>query len=722
MNDPAWLAGNSRYLAGELAALRQRLEALAASSPPSAGSSGAPAGAFPTPAEEAAPPPPSPQTPRRHRFLWHNRAGATQPAPGPSQPAPVPSQPRDPGAGQPESAAQPAGPAAVPGPASAGDPALVQLARRFGLTDFERQTLLLCAAMELDTRIPGLCARAQGDPGRPYPTFGLAFVAFDDPAWDVLSPERPLRHWQLIEISQHAAQPLVSSALKADERIASYLKGLNYLDDRLAPLVAEVSVDDAPLPASQQEVADTIVDALGLRQGVHPLTTFQLLGGDRESKLAVAQAAASRLGLTLYQLTADAVPSQAAEQEHLVRLWQRESALLPMSLFADTAGLDRAPNTQLAAILRICGRDLGLTFVGADEPWPELAGMSVTLEVRKPQPAEQREAWSAALGAAAGDQPARLAGQFNFNIPAIRRIAAGAGSPADAEALWDACLRESRPSLEHLAQVIDPKAGWDDLVLPDKEKRLLRQITDQVGVRMAVYDDWGFRDRMNRGLGISVLFAGDSGNGKTMAGEVIAGELRLLLYRIDLSAVVSKYIGETEKNLRKLFDAAEDGGAILFFDEADALFGKRSEVKDSHDRYANIEISYLLQRMEAYRGLAILATNNKSALDSAFLRRLRFIVDFPFPGAAERKAIWRNVFPASTPVAAELDYEHLARFNLAGGSIHNIAVNSAFLAAKAGTAVTMPLVLEAARTEFGKLGKPVNEADFRCLEPVEEAG
>jgi len=721
MNDSARLADNSRYLAEELAALRQRLEALAASSPPSAGSSGVPAGASPTPAEKAVPPSPSGRTPPRHRFLRRNRASATPPASAPSQP-PVP------GAGQHESAAQPAGPAGVPsparvpGPASAGDPALVLLARRFDLTDFERKTLLLCAAMELDTRIPGLCARAQGDPGRPYPTFGLAFVAFDDPAWDVLSPERPLRYWQLIEISQQAAQPLVSSALKADERITSYLKGLNYLDDRLAPLVAAVSVDDTSLPASQQAVTGTIVDALGPRQGVRPLTTFQLLGGDRESKLAVARAAASRLGLTLYQLTADAVPSQAAEQEHLVRLWQRESALLPISLFVDTAGLDRASNPQLAAILRICGRDLGLTFVGADEPWPELAGMSVTLEVRKPQPAEQREAWSAALGAEAGDQPARLAGQFNFNIPAIRRIAAGAGSPADADALWDACLRESRPSLEHLAQVIDPKAGWDDLVLPDKEKRLLRQITDQVGVRMAVYDDWGFRDRMNRGLGISVLFAGDSGNGKTMAGEVIAGELRLLLYRIDLSAVVSKYIGETEKNLRKLFDAAEDGGAILFFDEADALFGKRSEVKDSHDRYANIEISYLLQRMEAYRGLAILATNNKSALDSAFLRRLRFIVDFPFPGAAERKAIWRNVFPASTPVADELDYEHLARFNLAGGSIHNIAVNSAFLAAKAGTAVTMPLVLEAVRTEFGKLGKPVNEADFRCLEPVEEAG
>jgi SpoVK/Ycf46/Vps4 family AAA+-type ATPase len=202
-----------------------------------------------------------------------------------------------------------------------------------------------------------------------------------------------------------------------------------------------------------------------------------------------------------------------------------------------------------------------------------------------------------------------------------------------------------------------------------------------------------------------------------MAAEVIANELRLNLYRIDLSAVVSKYIGETEKNLRRMFDAAENGGAILFFDEADALFGKRSEVKDSHDRYANIEINYLLQRMEAYRGLAILATNMKSALDTAFLRRLRFIVRFPFPGAAERKAIWQRVFPQDMPKNA-LDYDRLARLNVTGGHIHNIAINAAFLAARAGSPVTMALVLEAARAEFRKIERPINEADFRWQEPA----
>jgi SpoVK/Ycf46/Vps4 family AAA+-type ATPase len=236
-----------------------------------------------------------------------------------------------------------------------------------------------------------------------------------------------------------------------------------------------------------------------------------------------------------------------------------------------------------------------------------------------------------------------------------------------------------------------------------------------VAHRAAVYDTFGFRDRMNRGLGISVLFAGESGTGKTMAAEVLADALGLMLYRIDLSAVVSKYIGETEKNLRKLFDAAEGGGAILFFDEADALFGKRSEVKDSHDRYANIEINYLLQRMEAFGGLAVLATNLKSAMDTAFLRRLRFVVNFPFPGASERAAIWSGIFPADTPLG-DLDYGRLARLHLTGGSIQNIAVNAAFAAAQAGGHVTMSVLLAAARTEFRKLDKPINEADFRWLE------
>jgi SpoVK/Ycf46/Vps4 family AAA+-type ATPase len=266
--------------------------------------------------------------------------------------------------------------------------------------------------------------------------------------------------------------------------------------------------------------------------------------------------------------------------------------------------------------------------------------------------------------------------------------------------------------MDELAQHIEPLATWNDLVLPEPQRATLREIAAHVRRMSVVYGDWGFAGKSTRGLGISALFSGASGTGKTMAAEVLANELALALYRIDLSAVVSKYIGETEKNLRRLFDAAEETGAILFFDEADALFGRRSEVKDSHDRYANIEVSYLLQQMEAYRGLAILTTNFKSALDPAFLRRIRFIVNFPFPDAGQRAEIWRRVFPSQTPVAG-IDVGRLTQLNVAGGSIRNIAMNAAFLAADAGEPVRMSHLLAAARGEYAKLEKPMTDAEFR---------
>ena len=280
-----------------------------------------------------------------------------------------------------------------------------------------------------------------------------------------------------------------------------------------------------------------------------------------------------------------------------------------------------------------------------------------------------------------------------------------------ADLLWEICRRQARPRLDELAQRIEPAATWEDLVLPEAQRQTLREITIHVRHRTTVYETWGFSEKGTRGLGISALFAGASGTGKTMAAEVLAHTLRLDLYRIDLSQVVSKYIGETEKNLRKVFDAAEGGAAILLFDEADALFGKRSEVKDSHDRYANVEVSYLLQRMEAYRGLAILTTNMKAALDAAFLRRIRFVVQFPFPDQAQRAEIWRRIFPQAVPTEG-LDWERLARLNVAGGHIRNIAMNATFLAADAGEAVTMRHLLQAARGEYAKLEKPLTEAEI----------
>ena len=314
--------------------------------------------------------------------------------------------------------------------------------------------------------------------------------------------------------------------------------------------------------------------------------------------------------------------------------------------------------------------------------------------------------------------------QFDLSPDAIRaataealgRIEAPSQEAGPAEtlgpALWDACRAQARPRLDDLAQRLEPRAGWDDLVLPAAQLRVLREVAVHVRRRATVYERWGFGARGARGLGIAALFAGPSGTGKTLAAEVLAGDLRLDLYRIDLAAVVSKYVGETEKNLRRVFDAAEAGGAVLLFDEADALFGKRSEVSDAHDRYANIEVGYLLQRMEAYRGLALLTTNMKSALDPAFLRRLRFVVQFPFPDAAQRAQIWRRAFPAADARCTGSTPQALARLSVAGGNIRNIALGAAFLAADAGEAVQMHHLLRAAQGEYAKLERTLTEAEL----------
>jgi SpoVK/Ycf46/Vps4 family AAA+-type ATPase len=336
------------------------------------------------------------------------------------------------------------------------------------------------------------------------------------------------------------------------------------------------------------------------------------------------------------------------------------------------------------------------------------------VEIAPPTSNEQRTAWQQHLQAsAASNIPELLSGQFELSLTSIDRIVKQLNASNVAEistlrtTLWDACRNACRPMLEDLVQRIDTKATWEDLVVPADQMHLLKQITGQVRHRSKVLDDWGLRSRLNRGFGVTVLFSGESGTGKTMAAEVIANDLRLDLFRIDLSSVVNKYIGETEKNLRKLFDAAESGGAILFFDEADALFGKRSEVKDSHDRYANIETNYLLQRLESFRGLAILASNNKSNMDSAYLRRLRFVVDFTFPEAAQRKEIWRRVFPSETPLSA-FDATQLAKIGISGGNIHNIALNAAFAAAATRDSIDMSCLLDSAKSELIKAQKPLS--------------
>jgi hypothetical protein len=706
-NGMAWQKGNAQYLSAAMAWLRACLEQFAAQQPENQTSLALP----PLPVAEG------------RRSVWRHFLGAPPELPLRTSSLLL--------AGAGTHIDQRVAQAAAAMEAAANEmnppPALVIMTQRLGLTQFEQQVLILCLGMELDTGVAGLCARCQQDPGRPFPTFALAFSLFEGASWEALSPERTLRFWRLIEISQPGGQPLTTSALRTDERIVNYIKGLNYLDDRLLPMLTPIDQQTVgpDLPPSHRDAVEAIIRRLKLVDDANrSLPIVQLLGADAASKQLVAGEVATAIGVQLYRLPAILLPTQAADIETLARLWQRESLLLPLALYLDTLGSsgDPAASGPSSPVTRLLERVEGAVFLDARESWPGLHKLTVSRDITKPSAAEQAAAWQSALGLAAGESPGQLAAQFNLSFSAIRQLARDALSePTDQpplrDRLWEACLASTRPQLDVLAERITPQATWNDIVLPDAESALLRHIAEQVAQRTTVYEKWGFGEKMSRGLGISALFSGDSGTGKTMAAEVIANDLHLNLYRIDLSAVISKYIGETEKNLRRMFDAAENGGAILFFDEADALFGKRSEVKDSHDRYANIEINYLLQRMEQYRGLAILATNMKSALDTAFLRRLRFIVRFPFPGPAERKAIWQRVFPPDMPKSG-LDYDRLARLNVTGGHIHNIAINAAFLAARGGSPVTMTLVLDAARAEFRKIERPINEADFRWQEPT----
>ncbi|HEY7544943.1 MAG TPA: ATP-binding protein, partial [Blastocatellia bacterium] len=345
-----------------------------------------------------------------------------------------------------------------------------------------------------------------------------------------------------------------------------------------------------------------------------------------------------------------------------------------------------------------------------------------------PRVTESKRLWDSALAKcdrladeiSSGD----LAGKFRFSASQID----GALRTAENLARWRspgewritmadisaACRMQSAPRLGSLARKIDPVHTWREIVLPPDQLSQLRELCNEARYRHRVYGEWGFERKLSLGKGLNALFSGPPGTGKTMAAEVIASELQLDLYQIDLSQVVSKYIGETEKNLHQIFREAQMSQAILFFDEADALFGKRSEVKDAHDRYANIEVGYLLQKMEEYEGIAILATNLRENLDEAFVRRMRFIVEFPFPNQEYRQKIWEVIFPAEAPLGEDVDVERLARdIKLAGGNIRNIALAAAFYAASDGGRIVMPHIEQAARREFQKLGRTWDQAQTR---------
>ncbi len=588
--------------------------------------------------------------------------------------------------------------------------AIDRLCADFGLSRFERELLLLTAGVEMDGEIAALCAHSPAGHQRPWASFGLALAVLGEPHWSALSPGRPLRHWRLIEASDDAT--VVNARLRIDERVLHHLAGVDDPDPRLMPLLLPVPCPTVMAP-SQALLAERIAESLQRRGS--PLPLVQLTGNDGPGQRDVAAAVAAQLGLRLFVLAAGDIPANPMERHALERLWEREASLISAALLVEQQD---APAGHAA--LTFLERVVGVTLVAGPEPLP-CRREDLRAAVPKPTRTEQRALWQQAVGQAApelGPVLEGLAAEFRFSSDEIQRLArsvcGGVPDPAEAGAalLWRACRGHHRSQLGNLAQRIESAACWDDLILPEAQQDTLRRIASQVQHRLTVYEHWGFASQGNRGLGISVLFAGESGTGKTMAAEVLARELQLDLYRINLAAVVSKYIGETEKNLAQVFEAAEDSGAILLFDEADALFGKRSEVKDSHDRHANIEVSYLLQRMESYRGLAILTTNQKDALDAAFQRRLRFVVSFPFPDAEQRAAIWRRVFPAGTPLDG-VDPNQLARLQMAGGNIRNIALAAAFLAAEAGTPVGMEQLLAAAQSEASKRERPLAAAETR---------
>ncbi|QLE44373.1 ATP-binding protein [Nostoc sp. C052] len=590
-------------------------------------------------------------------------------------------------------------------------PALEKLTVAFQLTSFERDILVLCAGVELSASLGQLCSIIHSSPQLAYPTFSLALAALPESHWSALTPAAPLRRWRLIEVSN--GESLTQSRIRIDERVLHDLVGISYLDDRLQGWVTPISVL-GQLPPSHRSLAEQMAKQWSDFQG-SILPVIQLCNREpgNENAFSIAAAACALLGLQLYSLAAAAIPAAIAEREALARLWEREALLNPSVLLIDCAELDR---THRPTVLSFVETLQSIVILTRREPLQLLATRGIIyLDVNPLSTTEQLELWQTALGTVdLNGQLEGLVSQFKLNPLSIQSVCASVyseDSPPESDRLWDACRQQSRSRLDDLAQSIRAIATWQDLVLPDPQLQLLREIVAQVRQRIRVYETWEFAVRGSNGLGISALFAGASGTGKTLAAEVLAHELRLDLYRIDLSQVVSKYIGETEKNLRQVFDAAEASGAILLFDEADALFGKRSEVKDSHDRYANIEVSYLLQKMESYRGLAILTTNLKNAIDSAFLRRIRFVVQFPFPDAVQRIAIWQGMFSPKLPTI-DLDFTKLARLNITGGNIRNIALNAAFLAANDGESLQMKHLLQAAQGEYAKLEKPFTEVEM----------
>lgn len=589
-------------------------------------------------------------------------------------------------------APEPCDPAAVPAPM------ILELARRLGLSAAERQAVLFAAAAELCGTTAALVARFGAGP----PSVGLAMRVCEGLDWQAMRPDGALRRARLIALGGGEAR-LTERPLWVEEPVLHFLNGIV----QLAPELTALSLPVQPGASVATDEATLAMIAAQFGRDVSPfaMAPVALASDDIGEALAHATEGLRRAGYGSLALSAARLPTAPAEFDAVRNAWLRDRMLhgLGLILVCDA----REP----VSLASLAGWSGPVVFVGLDAPPPLLGAQRIAVRHDR---ALRRAAWEAALGRDAGRHAAHLdhlAARFRLATPAIFALAAehGGGEP---RLLWDAARIAARPRDLDLIERIEPVVTLDRVILPEDARETVATMVAAARVHHRILDAWGGSAAGGRGLGIAALFSGESGTGKTMAAEAIACELGLDLYRVEVSAVVSKYIGETEKNLRRIFAAAEAAGAVLLFDEADTIFGKRSEVRDAHDRYANMEVGYLLQLTENFSGLAILTTNIDDALDEAFTRRLRFTIRFPLPGYEERRRIWEGAFPASVD-ARGLDCARLARLPLSGGIIRNIALGAAFRAAANDAAISMAKVLDAARAEYTKLGRSVTEIDAR---------
>ncbi len=621
-----------------------------------------------------------------------------------------------------------------------GQSRLQHLKTTFQLSSFDLDLVLVALAPELDLRYERLYAYLQDDVTRRRPSVDLAFNLLCSAAADKLTRRAhlaataPLRRYGLLSLladPQQLQPPLLAHYLKLDGQIVAFLLGQESLDARLLPFCDWVeptgSLDELPVGAELRQALPVLASQAG--QTRQPLRLyFQGLGG--VGKRSVAAALAGLLKAPLLVADLARAPTAAPEFEAALTVLLRTALLHEAVLYGD--GLDTLLSDERDGRCRLLLDRLdphrGMVILAGAQPWKPGSGQTSdffpvpfpALDFSQRRTCLESSLATAGLTLAAAELDA-LAGQMRLTPGQITATVAGAidqarwrvaaqsaagnSQPTIAE-LFAAARAQTDHHLLNLARKITPKYTWDDIVLPADQLAQIQEICRQAQNQHIVYGQWGFARKLALGKGLNMLFSGSPGTGKTMAADVIANALYLDLYKIDLSQVVSKYIGETEKNLDRIFTAAQNTNAILFFDEADALFGKRSEVKDAHDRYANIEVGYLLQKMEEFEGVAILATNLRSHIDEAFVRRMHAIVEFPFPDEVHRRRIWEALFPREAPLGEDVDFDLLAReIKLAGGNIKNIGLTAAFYAASDGGAIRMPHLMRAARREHQKLGR-----------------